>query len=363
MVNLIELRRELHALPELAYKETATAKRLEQLLSGAGYKVTAGLATTGLIADLGSGPRIAIRADMDALPLNEFNQVTYCSKTAGVMHACGHDVHMACVIGSALQLAESGINDGVRVVMQPAEELSDEGERGSQKMVEQGAMQDVSAILGMHVDATMPSGRVGIIVQPAQGLVFSFEIANHSDCSLDFVRTGGRLIDSIYEISEEIHGLRGHLDLTELRCTSGATNKGLVVRGNISYPGVDVAEKSMELLNQAAAKVLGENLFTITREQDEDLLARQEQVTQTLYESACAILGEENVARVTRKTWVGNFADFTKVAPGGFLLLGAALRNDRRIQHTANFDIDEAALPIGAAVMTETVKRLLDAQK
>lgn len=359
MVNLVELRRELHALPELAFQEVETAKRLEELLSNAGYKVTSGLAKTGLIADLGSGPRIALRADMDALPIAEYNSVPYCSKRPGVMHACGHDVHMACVVGAAVELAKDGIKSGVRVIMQPGEELSQAGERGSQLMVEQGAMQDVTAILGLHVDATMPSGRLGIIVQPAQGLTYSFEISSHTDCVLDFIRTGSRLVESISSVSDEIRNRRGALDLTELRCVNGSQDAGVIVRGSLSYPSTEVAQEAMELLEQAAAKLLGENLFTIARQMDEGAMARQAEITECLFQAACAVVGEENVSRVTRKTWLGNFADFTKVAPGAFLLLGAGLRSDRRIQHTPNFDVDETALSIGSAVMSQTVKRLL----
>jgi amidohydrolase len=362
MVNLVELRRELHARPELAFHEVETAKRLEQLLSQAGYDVKTGVAETGLIADLGSGPRIAIRADMDALPLTEFNQVPYKSKLQGAMHACGHDAHMACVVGAAVALAEGGINSGVRIIMQPAEELSQDGERGSQKMVEQGAMQDVSAILGLHVDATMASGRVGIIVQPAQNLTFSFEIANHSDCSLDYVQTGSRLVERIYAVADEIQSLRGYLDISELHCTNSQPGSGIVMRGYVSYPAADVVQTIMELLNGAAAGVFGENLFSLSKDMDEAALARQEAVVETMFDSACAILGEASVSRVTRKTWVGNFADFTKVAPGAFLLLGAGLRSDRRIQHTPNFDIDESALSIGSSVLAETARRLIKIQ-
>lgn len=275
------------------------------------------------------------------------------------MHACGHDVHMACVIGAATVLVEEGIKSGVRIIMQPGEELSQEGERGSQKMVEQGAMQDVSAILGLHVDATMPSGRLGVIVQPAQGLTYSFELTSHTDCVLDFIAAGNRLVESIYSVSEQIHALRGDLDLTELHCANGTNESGVVVRGSISYPNLDVADKAMEMLEQAAAKVLGENLFRISRQMDEDALARQEEITESLFQSACAVVGEENVSRVTRKTWLGNFADFTKVAPGAFLLLGAGWRTERRIQHTGNFDVDETSLTIGSAVMAQCVKRLI----
>lgn len=357
MVNLVELRRDLHAQPELSFQEKTTAARLQKELETAGYKVTAGIATTGLIAERGEGPVVAIRSDMDALPITELNNVAYRSKNVGVMHACGHDAHMACVVGAAALLAESG-TEGIRIIMQPAEEVADHSQRGSLPMIAAGVMKDVQAILGLHVDATMPAGRVGVITQPAHSSVCQFELTCNTESAADLMHGGGILMSKLQKVGDEIKSWKGQLELSELRVRNYPPSRGLLLSGAITYPSVDVVNKGAELLRGVAAQALGTETFELALSMDDQSLARHEEVIETLYQAACSVLGEANVVRVTRRTWAGNFADFTVHAPGAFLLLGAEMRGDRRIQHTASFDVNEDALPVGAQVIAEAARRL-----
>lgn len=360
MVNLVELRRHLHAEPELAFKEAATADRLKTELESCNFRVVAGVAGTGLIAEQGEGggPFVAVRSDMDALPINEMNNVSYRSKRSGVMHACGHDAHMACVVGVADLLSQSGTTGNVRIIMQPGEEVADYNERGSVKMIEAGAMKDVSVILGLHVDGTMPTGHVGVITQPTHAFSCQFELTNGQDLDGNIMQSGARLANALMTVAEEVRGLKAQLDLSEIRVRNFPPSRGLLVTGSITYPEAEAANRALEFVRAAATKVLGANQFELNAQMDEEVLARHEQAIETLYEAACGAVGESKVVRVTRKTWAGNFADFTRHAPGAFLLLGAELRGDRRIQHTATFDIDEEALPIGAQVIADAVKKL-----
>lgn len=361
MVDLVELRRQLHAEPELAFKEEVTASRLKTELEAAEFRVSSGIAGTGLIAEsgAGSGPYVAVRSDMDALPINEMNNVGYRSKRAGVMHACGHDAHMACVVGAAHRLSKE-IAANVRVIMQPGEEVADYNERGSVKMIEAGVMRDVSVILGLHVDGTMPAGHVGVITQPTHAFTCQFELTNgqESDNNINIMQDGARLANALMSVAEDVRGLKAQLELSEIRVRNFPPSRGLLVTGAITYPEAEAAARALDLVRAAATKVLGANQFELNAQMDEEVLARHEQAIETLFEAASAVVGESKVVRVTRKTWAGNFADFTRHAPGAFLLLGAELRGDRRIQHTATFDIDEEALPIGAQVIAETVRKL-----
>lgn len=358
MVNLVELRRQLHAEPELAFQEEVTASRLKTELEALDFRISSGIAGTGLIAERGStGPYVAVRSDMDALPINEMNNISYRSKRAGVMHACGHDAHMACVVGVAELLARDSI-DNVRIIMQPGEEVADYNERGSAKMIEAGAMQDVSVILGLHVDGTMPTGHVGVIAQPTHAFTCQFELTNGQEATDNIMHNGARLANALMSVAGDVRGLKAQLELSEIRVRNFAPSRGLLVTGSITYPEAEAATRALDLLRAAATKVLGVNQFELTAQMDEEVLARHEQAIEALYEAACAAVGESKVVRVTRKTWAGNFADFTRHAPGAFLLLGAELREDRRIQHTATFDINEEALPIGAQVIADTVRKL-----
>ncbi|MCB0156306.1 MAG: amidohydrolase, partial [Anaerolineae bacterium] len=166
--ELVRLRRDIHRHPELSFQEVRTAKLVADTLAEiGGIQVRTGIAKTGVIGELGTGTgrTIAIRADMDALPILEKTDAPYASIHEGVMHACGHDAHTAILLGVAHLLKESfahnGLQGNVRFIFQPAEEQEDEeGKSGGLRMVEENAMAGVDAIIALHVDATQPFGIV-----------------------------------------------------------------------------------------------------------------------------------------------------------------------------------------------------------
>ncbi|MFA4701172.1 M20 metallopeptidase family protein [Pyrococcus kukulkanii] len=157
--QIIEWRRDFHMHPELGFEEERTSRIVEEHLREWGYRIKR--VGTGIIADIGGGERtIALRADMDALPIQEENDVPYKSKIPGKMHACGHDAHTAMLLGAAKIIAEHSdeLKNRVRLIFQPAEE----GGNGALKMIEGGALEGVNAIFGLHVWAELDSGIVGI---------------------------------------------------------------------------------------------------------------------------------------------------------------------------------------------------------
>ena len=166
--ELTEIRRDIHAHPELSFRETRTADLVAQRLRALGYEVRTAVGVTGCVGELstGTGRTIALRADMDALPIQEQNEVPYRSKNDGIMHACGHDAHVACLLGAARLLAESKktgtLPPGrIRLLFQPSEEKADEENLGgAQRMIADGAMDDVAAVIGLHVDSMRPAGQV-----------------------------------------------------------------------------------------------------------------------------------------------------------------------------------------------------------
>jgi amidohydrolase len=162
--QLIGWRRDIHAHPELGFEETRTSALVADTLRSLGCRVRTGVGRTGVVGDLGQGdPVVAIRADMDALPLQEANDVPYVSQVPGVMHACGHDAHTAMLLGVATLLSRESFPGTVRFLFQPAEEVSDnEGLSGAPRMVQDGAMEGVDAVLALHVDAFTETGAIAV---------------------------------------------------------------------------------------------------------------------------------------------------------------------------------------------------------
>jgi len=158
--RLIEIRREIHAHPELGFQEYQTSQKVSDVLTSLGIEHQRGVAKTGIVATLGDGrgPTVALRADMDALPIQEANDVPYRSQTDGVMHACGHDAHTAMLLGAAMLLVQEAVHGTVRLLFQPSEEKRDEENKsGGRRMVEEGVLAGVEAVWGIHVASTEPT--------------------------------------------------------------------------------------------------------------------------------------------------------------------------------------------------------------
>jgi amidohydrolase len=175
--DLLDLRRDLHAHPELSWHETRTTDLVCHQLDQVGWRLTR-TGESGLIADLGDGgDLVALRADLDALPLNDTTTDPWCSQVAGVAHACGHDVHTTALLGAGLALAEvhaAGLLPGrVRLLFQPAEEVMP---GGASRLMNLGALDDVSRIFCLHCDPTIDVGRVGLREGPITGAADSLEI-------------------------------------------------------------------------------------------------------------------------------------------------------------------------------------------
>src|SRR3954470_10555011 len=175
--DLLELRRDLHAHPELSWREVRTTARVSSRLEAAGWRVTP-LPRTGLVADLGdSGPLVALRADLDALPVSDLTTDPWSSTVEGVDHACGHDVHTPALLGAARALAElharGGLPGRVRLLFQPAEEVMP---GGALSMIEIGVLDDVQRLFGLHCDPSLDVRTVGLREGPITGAADHLEV-------------------------------------------------------------------------------------------------------------------------------------------------------------------------------------------
>lgn len=373
--KLIEIRRHLHQYPELGFQEVKTSQYVSDHLHALGIEHQRGVAKTGIVATLGNGkgPTVALRADMDALPIHEANDVPYRSKHDGVMHACGHDAHTAMLLGAAMLLAQENLNGTVRLLFQPSEEWRDaENKSGGLRMVEEGALDGVEAVWGIHVGSQNTSGIVsvseGAITAAADGF-YGVVIGNGGHGafphrSLDPIWLASHVLPAIYGI------IPRRIDPTRKAViTVGMIHGGTAV--NIIPPSVelngtirsfeeDTRKQLHDGLEQAfaLARTWGGD-YTLTHPYGYPPTINDPEAADFIRSVATDLLGAARVTKAEPMMAGEDFSYMAQKARGGFINLGAAIGDQPRPHHNPVFDLDEAVLPIGAAVLAETVKRYL----
>ncbi len=378
--ELIRLRRDIHAHPELGFREQRTAALVvDTLREIGGFEIRTGIARTGVVAELGSGGRtLAIRADMDALPIMEATGAVYASTTAGVMHACGHDAHTAMLLGTALLLREhmaaENLHGRVRLLFQPSEEQSDEEHKsGGLRMVEEGAMQGVDAVIALHVDSTLPLGKMQLASGWVSAAVDEFEA---------WIMAGGghgayphQARDPIWMLAPILTALHGivprRIDPLQPAVVSigrvcGGTAPNVIpaevyLNGTLRSLDRNVRSQLLAEVEQALAlaRVLGGDYRMVVQpgyppgRNDAQVIGWFEQVTADL-------LGSGAITREMSGMGAEDFAYMCEQAPGAMAMIGARIDDGIvRPHHAPNFDIDERVLPIGTALLTEMALRFL----
>jgi amidohydrolase len=372
--QLTAWRREFHAQPELGFCETRTAARVAEVLASLGYRVRTGVGRTGVVAERGKGhPVVAIRADMDALPIQEANDVAYASQVPGVMHACGHDAHIAIALGVATLLAQERLPGTVRFLFQPAEEVGDEeGVSGAPRMVEDGAMEGVDAVLALHVDPSISVGDIAVDSGPASAGVDTFYVT--------IVGRGGHgaspheVVDPIYIAGHVILALHGivsrRLHPTDPAVVSigaihgGQTDNVIPERvemvGTIRFMTVEVRERIHAEIERAlgVARALGGD-YVLKIEHGSLPMVNDVGVAALVRQVAVGMLGEEHILTRRQEMGAEDFGAFSVLAPGAMFRLGCRIEGDERLGHHPRFDIDECCLSIGVAMLAKTALRLL----
>ncbi|MEO8068134.1 MAG: M20 family metallopeptidase [Flavobacteriales bacterium] len=373
--EVVRMRRHLHAHPELSFHEHNTMAFVVERLRAAGLGLRAGLAGTGVIAEVkgeaGTNDRvIALRGDMDALPINEQNTYDYRSINTGVMHACGHDAHTSMVLGAGLVLHElrKEWSGTVQLVFQPGEEKIP---GGASLLLKENAFGPrlPDGILGQHVTPELAVGKVGFCEGPF--------MASSDELYLTVKGRGGhaaqpeKLIDPIMimarllpQLKEEFAALRP-AEKTVLAFgrveALGATN---VVPDEVRIAGTLRAfnETLREELHAWLPKRADEICLSMGGSCDLEVrpgypvVVNDPGLTQRIRASAIAYLGAENVVRMDQRMGSEDFAFYTRVMPGCFFRLGTGVPDaPPRGLHTPTFDIDESALAIGCGVMVTAV--------
>jgi len=370
--EVVTIRRHLHANPELSYQEYNTAKYVATMLRSFGLEPVEGVATTGLVVEVrGNNPdkkSIALRADMDALPIHEANEVEYKSKNPGVMHACGHDVHTSSLLGTAkiLNTIRDQFEGTVRFLFQPGEEKNP---GGASYMIRDGALENPqpSGIIGQHVYPLLESGKIGF----REGMY----MASADEIYLRVIGKGGHgawpemAVDPVVIASHIIIGLQQIISrnaspkqptvLTFGKISGeGATN---IIPEEVKIAGTframdetwrnDALEKISKMARGIAEGMGGRCEVDISR--GYPYLENNPALTRRIREAAEAYVGAGNVVDLDITLGAEDFAYYSQVIPASFYRLGT--RNEAKgltsYVHTPTFDIDEDALALGPGLM------------
>ena len=368
--EIVRLRRDFHMHPELGFEEQRTLKIVEEYLKELGIK-TKRMATTGVVGYLDNGGNItiALRADMDALPIQEENDVPYKSRYPGKMHACGHDAHTAMLLVAAKILSQRKLKGNVRFLFQPAEE----GLNGAKRMIDDGALKGVDKIIGLHVWAELPSKVIAISPGPIMASVDHFKIiirgkGGHGASphqTNDPILCASSLITSLQSIVS-----RNISPLESAVVTVGKISGGTAF--NIIPENVEM-EGTVRTFSEEVRSLIERRLGEIVKHHSLALGCRGELIykklnSATVNDEELAQIGKEVASKITRvveqkKTMGGeDFSEYARIIPGLFVYLG--IRNEEKgiiyPHHNPRFNIDEDALPYGTAFEVLITEKLLN---
>ena len=368
--QLSQVRRHIHQRPELSGKEFSTTAYVSKRLKAGGvpHEVAPGkrgIVTRIVAAAEPDSPVVAIRADIDALPIQEENDIPYRSRKPGVMHACGHDAHTAILLETTLALYRSGpISVGWRSIFQPAEETG----HGAREMLSHGALKGVNCIIALHVDPTLAVGHVGITPGPRTAFCQDFLIeirgrgghAARPHTTVDPIATAAHLITLVYQAIPRRTDARDpivvSIGLVHGGHAANVIPDQVIMKGTIRTLNPAIATHGREVLEQlcsGAAQAFGANISPSFG----DLLpglVNHPGIAAHLAESAGRLLGSNKVTTSDRPSMgAEDFADYLPFVPGCMIALGVKPRSGRVTPlHTAKFDIDEGALLTGARLLT-----------
>jgi amidohydrolase len=270
------------------------------------------------------------------------------------------------VLGAASLLSKLELHGRVRIILQPGEEVKDSaGKSGAARMIEYGALQDVSAILGLHVDSTVPASKIGVvsgaIAPTAQEFLIVVRESDHLDHSLDAALRASRVVQSLYELTPRMVTLTEPILLSvgSIHSTGDSyrtTVSDVTIMGLFKTFGDDMRTQvhaEIEKICHATGST------SVTFPPGQTTVLEGEFLTSILQAVAHDLIGADNVLSIKRRSWAADYSLYTELIPGAFIYLGAEIAKSRRIHHAATFDIDESGLYIAAAILAETAVRFL----
>jgi amidohydrolase len=366
--DLIAIRRDLHAHPEIAFEEHRTTRLIADRLRTMGLQPVSPAGGTGVICDIGTdGPLIALRADIDALPIADTKDVSYRSTADGACHACGHDAHTTILLGTAAVLSRMELPGRVRLLFQPAEERIP---GGALNVIAAGAMKDVEAIYALHCDPRLDVGHIGVRVGAITAACDTVEVAlsgngghtGRPHLTADIVYALGRLITDLPGLLSRRVDPRASLSLVW----------GTVAAGNVpnAIPPTGSARGTLRMLDH----VVWHGAETLVRQLIDDIIAPTGARAAVTYERGVPpVVNDAGAVEVQRAAVLGafgpdaldettqsmggeDFAWYLEHAPGALARLGVRTPGATASLdlHQSTFDLDEAALAVGVRFMVGT---------
>jgi len=386
--QVITWRRDFHEHPELGNREFRTAGIIAKHLQSLGLEVKTGVATTGVVGILRGafpGPVVALRSDMDALPVTERTPVAFASKVkttfngreVGVMHACGHDTHMAMLMAVAeiLSSMKSQLHGTVKFIFQPAEEGVPEGEvGGAEEMVKEGVMENpkVDVVFGMHIFSFMPVGTITYHSGGATAAVNGMKIVITGKSShgaqpwngVDPIVTSAEIINSLQTIVSRNVNITQNPAVVTIGAINGGNRTNIIpekveMLGTLrSFTASDeqlLISKVKQIVTNVAAAQGATAEITIPYESHYPVTVNNPQLVEQMLPSLKATAGADNVIAGTALTGSEDFSFYAAKVPGFFIFLGGMPKGGDpktvAVNHSPDFFVDESAFPLGVKAM------------
>ena len=368
--DTVQIRQHLHAYPELSFKEYKTSKYIQQKLTAYGIPFVSGLVETGIVGLIkGKNPNskcIALRADIDALPIQELNDLDYSSKNKGVMHACGHDVHTASLLGVGRILNElkDEWEGTIKLIFQPGEEKLP---GGASLMIAEGVLENpkVDKIIGQHVSPELDSGVIGM-----RGGMF---MASADEIYIDVTGKGGHAalpkgrVNPLLIASKIITALYDRFD--RVKDTPSVFSLGVIKGGSAGniIPDTVSLQGTFRAMNEewrkGAHQIMRDICYSTAQEMSGKceidikvgypFLKNDESFTKLCFENAKKFIGAKNVIKIPKRMTAEDFSYYSHYVPACFYRLGVGINNqETKHLHNAYFDIDESALKNSIGIMS-----------
>ena len=370
--SMVQLRREIHAHPELGHHEFETTRRVAQALAEAGVASRSRMTATGLIAEIGGeGPTVGFRADLDALPIDETTTLPFRSTVPGVMHACGHDAHTAIGVGIAAVLKQIELPGRIRFIFQPAEEIFP---GGALDMVKEGAAENLTSILAFHVDPSIETGTVGLrpgaITGSSDG--FSIELSGPGGHTarphetVDLVLVAGKVITELITLLDRVIDARKPVAVVFGQVAGGhAAN---VIPNRVQLSGTartldrEVWEMLPALLDRLTDQIVAPYGASAAVHYSRGIppVINDAGVIEQLRTSMMEALGSGQVLSSYASLGGEDFSRYLETVPGALIRLGVGIDGRSLDLHSASFDLDERAIEVGIVAGAHALIRQLE---
>lgn len=357
----VALRRWFHSHPEASFHERHTTRRIREELDALGIEVAAAgeTGTVGILRGRAVGPVLGLRADIDALEIEEKNEVDYRSQNPGLMHACGHDAHTAALLTAARLLLErrEQFDGTIKLIFQPAEEIG----RGAASVIATGALDDVDAFFGIHVRAGLPVGKVALKAGAAMAGANSLKIvvngksghAGHPDEAVDAIAAGCAIVEALQHIVAREVSPTEPAVVSVCQFHAGTRDNIVANRAEISGTVRVTSDKARAQVAEALRRVVAgiSQAHRVTSQVECDfatpILLNAEDLYPTVVEAAGDILPKDAVEGFIPKLGTEDFSVYGSIAPAFFAFVGSG---GEYPHHHERFDIEEEVLAISAAL-------------